>query len=126
MDPGHRNTLVLVELALTVMRLSCEKLFVLTLTYLLYVTLHRLPTRARLLLQVVGRIHRVFIKLILCTFPLVCWFYGAGMWFSLFVSAVFFYAPTQQLIMFVRNTCMQASIDGILLATPSDFERMNH
>lgn len=95
MDPGHRNSLVLVELALTVMRLSCEKLFVLTLMYLFYITLHRLPTAARVLLQTVSKIHRVFIKLILYTFPIVCWCYGAGVWFSLFVTAVFFNAPVQ-------------------------------
>ena len=79
------------------MRLSCEKLFVLSLMFLFYVTLHRLPTAARLLLQRVSRVHRTFMKLILYTFPIVCWSYGAGLWFSLFVTAVFFNAPASHL-----------------------------
>lgn len=41
--------------------------------------------------------------MILYAFPAICWLYGAGVVFSSFVSVVFWGAPLQQLLEWLRR-----------------------
>jgi hypothetical protein len=73
-------------MALALMRLSTEKFFVLLSLYVAFL-LFRVPPRAAAALVVLNaRASSAFARLILYSFPAVCWMYGAGFTFSMFVS----------------------------------------
>ena len=68
------------------MRLSCEKFFVLLSLFVVYLVFREPPTAAIWLVQMNGRLSNLFQRVILYSFPAVCWIYGAGFIFSTFVS----------------------------------------
>jgi hypothetical protein len=82
----HRALIPLVESALALMRLSCEKFFVLLSLFVVYLIFREPPAPAIWLVQMNGRLSNLFQRVILYSFPAVCWIYGAGFIFSTFVS----------------------------------------
>lgn len=77
-DPVHLELIPLVESALAVMRLSCEKFFVLVSMFAAYLTFRNPPKLARALIKLNARISTAFQKVILYSFPAICWIYSAG------------------------------------------------
>lgn len=61
-DPAHRSLIPLVEGALAIMRLSCEKYFVLMAIYASYLLFRGTPLPARLIIKLVARVCGVFQK----------------------------------------------------------------
>lgn len=61
-DPAHRSLIPLVEGALAIMRLSCEKYFVLMAIYVSYLLFRGTPLPARLIIKLVARVCGVFQK----------------------------------------------------------------
>lgn len=108
-DPEHLRLIPLVEAALALMRLSCEKFFVLVSVYVSYLLFRDPPGEAmRFMIRLNARYatarcsdnknsqkhvtHRLSMyiqKTILYCFPAICWVYNAGFIFSSFVSFVF-------------------------------------
>jgi len=68
------------------MRLSTEKYFVLLSLYVAFILFRTPPRQAAALVAFNARVSGAFARLILYTFPAVCWVYGAGLIFSTFVS----------------------------------------
>lgn len=79
-------TIPLVEAALALMRLSTEKFFVLVSLYVAFLMFRIPPRSAAIVINFNARISSAFARLILYSFPAVCWVYGAGFIFSTFVS----------------------------------------
>ncbi len=88
-DVRHMDLIPLVESALAVMRLSCEKYFVLISVFVSYLLFPDPPPLARMIIRLNSRLSTIFQKVILFSFPAVCWVYSAGFIFSTFVSVVF-------------------------------------
>ncbi|GFH15954.1 uncharacterized protein HaLaN_12287 [Haematococcus lacustris] len=89
-DPEHIALIPLVESALAVMRLSCEKFFVLLAVYVAHLLYQEQPPQGmRTFIRVIAGMSTTFQRVVLYSFPAVCWVYGAGFVFSTFVSAVF-------------------------------------
>jgi len=85
-DPQHRLSVPLIEAALALMRLSTEKFFVLLSLYVSFL-LFRIPPRyVATLVWVNARVSNALARLVLYSFPMVCWVYGAGVVFSTIVS----------------------------------------
>ncbi len=61
-DPKHRALVPLVECALALMRLSCEKLFVLVSVFVAYLLFRELPAPARALIRLNARLSAAFQK----------------------------------------------------------------
>lgn len=79
-------TIPLVEVALALMRLSTEKFFVLMSLYVAFLLFRVPPRPAAYVIALNAKISSAFARLILYSFPAVCWLYGAGFIFSTFVS----------------------------------------
>eukprot|EP00775_Hariotina_reticulata_P013637 gene13637-13760_t len=124
-DPQHRGTIPLVEIALALMRLSTEKFFVLLSLYVAFILFRTPPRHAAALVAFNARVSGAFARLILYTFPAVCWVYGAGFIFSTFVSVVFWGGPVMQLYEFLRTSTCSVSIKDLRPATAADVERMH-
>ncbi|KAK9818153.1 hypothetical protein WJX72_007878 [[Myrmecia] bisecta] len=125
-DPDHRELIPLVEAALALMRLSCEKFFVLIsvfAAYLLYKD--KVPRRARAMIRMTHRLSTFFQKSILYAFPAICWLYGAGIIFSTFVSVVFWGAPFQYMYETFRKRATIIRPTTLQDATQAEVERMN-
>jgi hypothetical protein len=75
-----------VEAALAVMRLSCEKFPVLLSLYVAHLLFWEPPPWAAALVAFNGRLSSAWQRVVLLSFPAVCWVYGAGVVFSTFVS----------------------------------------
>lgn len=84
--PRHRTLIPLVEAALAVMRLSCEKFPVLLSLYVAHLLFWEPPPWAAALVAFNGRLSGAWQRVVLLSFPAVCWVYGAGVVFSTFVS----------------------------------------
>jgi hypothetical protein len=87
-DPNHRLSVPLIEAALALMRLSTEKFFVLLSLYVAFLLFRTPPPHAAELIGINARISNTFARLVLYSFPAVCWVYGAGVLFSSLVSGV--------------------------------------
>ncbi|KAK9806487.1 hypothetical protein WJX73_002224 [Symbiochloris irregularis] len=125
-SPGRSEAIILVEAALAVMRLSCEKLFVLAAVFVAYLLFRDdVPVYARVLIRINHRISTLFQRVILYSFPAVCWLYGAGFLFSLFASFVFWASPIQRLIETTRRRATIVRPVGLKDATEEQVERMN-
>lgn len=85
-DPNHRLSVPLIEAALAVMRLSTEKFFVLLSLYVAFLLFRTPPPAVACLISITARISNAFARMVLYTFPCVCWVYGAGFVFSTLVS----------------------------------------
>lgn len=88
-DAEHRALIPLVESALAVMRLSCEKFFVLVTLFVAYLLFRQPPAAAWWLIHLNGWLSMAFQRVILYSFPAICWIYGAGVVFSSFVCCKF-------------------------------------
>lgn len=76
----------LIEAALALMRLSTEKFFVLLSLYVSFLLFRVPPPQVAKLIGLNARISNAFARLVLYSFPCVCWLYGAGFTFSMLVS----------------------------------------
>lgn len=76
----------LIEAALAVMRLSTEKFFVLLSLYVAFLLFRTPPPAVARLISITARVSNAFARMVLYTFPCVCWVYGAGFVFSSLVS----------------------------------------
>ncbi|KAJ9531640.1 hypothetical protein QJQ45_021763 [Haematococcus lacustris] len=111
-DPEHIALIPLVESALAVMRLSCEKFFVLLAVYVAHLLYQEQPSQGmRTFIRVIAGMSTTFQRVVLYSFPAVCWVYGAGFVFSTFVSAVFWGGPLSSLYHLVRNSISQAAAE---------------
>lgn len=68
------------------MRLSTEKLFVLLSLYVAFLLFRVPPPQVAWLIGINARISNAFARLVLYSFPCICWCYGAGFVFSTLVS----------------------------------------
>eukprot|EP00210_Caulerpa_lentillifera_P006184 g5908.t1 len=89
----HRRMIPLIEVTLAMMRLSCEKFFVLLTVYVNYLLFRKPPKAARRLVKINSTLSAIFQHVVLYTFPAICWVYGAGIIFSSFVSLIFWGGP---------------------------------
>lgn len=98
----HRRLVIAIELLLVAMRLSCEGFPVLFATYAAYI----LRSPAPLLSAVVRTVSSAsyVLQCSLYLFPAICWAYGAGVLFSMFVSVVFWAAPLWSAYEYVAST----------------------
>ncbi|CAL8462140.1 g1671 [Coccomyxa elongata] len=123
----HRELIPLVEIALAIMRLSCEKFFVLISVLASYLIFRDdVPRSARLLIRLNHKLSTLFQRVILYSFPAICWLYGAGFVFSTFVSVVFWGASVQQLWESLRKHSTIVRPMGLQDATEEQIERMNN
>eukprot|EP00884_Botryococcus_braunii_P017767 jgi/Botrbrau1/4674/Bobra.33_2s0038.2 len=123
----HMELIPLVEVALAIMRLSCEKYFVLISVLAAYLLFRDdVPSAARWLIRVNHRISTLFQRVILYSFPAICWTYGAGTIFSLFVSVVFWGPVLQSLYESLRKHTTVVRPMGMEDATEEQIERMNN
>ena len=120
----HRSIVPLIELALAIMRLSCEKWFSLVAMYVSYIIFRDPPPHAREYIKIVAVISRVFQHCILMSFPAVCWAYGAGFLFSTFASAVFWTNPIFRLVEHVKKVAMEVQPMHWHPVTMDEVERM--
>lgn len=123
-DPKHSALVPLVEAALTIMRLSCERWFGLVGVYVGYLIFLDPPPVARKLITVVARLSRVFQRGILLSFPAVCWAYGAGMVFSSFASVIFWTGPVLRAVEQLRSVATEVQPQEWHPATPQELDRM--
>ncbi|GLI65396.1 hypothetical protein VaNZ11_008952 [Volvox africanus] len=124
-EPEHRALIPLVEAALAIMRLSCEKYFVLVAIYVAFLLFRDPPRPARAVIRLVARVSGVFQKVILFAFPVVCWLYNAGLIFSLFVSVVFWGGPLLMLYDTARSALREVCIRSLSPATAEQVDHMN-
>lgn len=106
------------------MRLSCEKYFVLISVFVSYLLFREPPRAARALIRLNSRLSTAFQKVILYSFPAVCWVYGAGFIFSTFVSVVFWGGPLMQTYQALRAGASIVRIRALRPASAADIERM--
>jgi len=123
-DLEHVALIPLVESALAVMRLSCEKFFVLLSVFVSYLLFREPPRLARVIIRLNSRLSTIFQKVILYSFPAVCWIYGAGFIFSTFVSVVFWGGPALQFYESLRTAISVVRICSLKPATEAEIERM--
>jgi hypothetical protein len=123
-DEDHRALVPLVESALAIMRLSCERWFALIGVYLGYLLFRDPPPAARAVIRFVARVSRFFQRAILLSFPAVCWVYGAGIVFSSFASVIFWAGPVIRGLEHLRSATASVAPREWHDATPAEFERM--
>lgn len=123
-DTEHKQLVPLVELALAIMRLSCERWFALVAVYLGYLLYLDPPAEARTVIRFISRISQAFQKAILLSFPGVCWTYGAGVLFSSFASVIFWGGPIMRAIEQLRTAATAVQPRSWHVATPLEIERM--
>lgn len=125
-DPAHRGSIPLIEAALAVMRLSSEKLFVLLSLYVAFLLFRVPPPQVARLIGINARISNAFARLVLYSFPCICWCYGAGFVFSTLVSLVFWGGPLWQVYIGLRTHACTVSVKGLRPATAAEIERMHN
>jgi hypothetical protein len=123
-NEDHRALVPLVESALAIMRLSCERWFALIGVYLGYLLFRDPPPAARAGIRFVARVSRIFQRAILLSFPAVCWVYGAGLVFSTFASVIFWAGPVLRGLEHLRSATASVAPKEWHDATPAEFERM--
>eukprot|EP00798_Chlamydomonas_sp_ICE-L_P023003 gene23003-30195_t len=123
-DPEHMTLIPLVESALAIMRLSCEKYFVLVSVFVSYILFRDPPTAARIIIRINSRLSKAFQKVILYSFPAVCWIYGAGFIFSTFVSVVFWGGPVISFYESLHTAISIVRIKALRSANAVEIERM--
>lgn len=68
------------------MRLSSEKFLTLVSLYVAFLLFRTPPPQVAALISLNARVSNAFARLVLYSFPLVCWAYQAGFVFSMLVS----------------------------------------
>lgn len=124
MSPEHRKIVPLVEGALAIMRLSCERWFPLLAVFLGFVVYRDPPIYVRRYIRLLARVCRLFQQAILLSFPAVCWGYGAGAVFSTFASIVFWAGPVLRLIEKLKRVATEVRPVSWHPATEEEVERM--
>ncbi|KAK2078598.1 hypothetical protein QBZ16_003438 [Prototheca wickerhamii] len=122
--PEHVRLFPLLELALAIMRLSCERFFTLLPVWVAYLAFRDPPRAARRVVVGVARTAAAFQRAVLLAFPAVCWAYQAGMVFSTFVSFVFWTGPLRALAAALRERATSVRPAGWRPASAEDIERM--
>ena len=120
----HRSLVPLVEVALAIMRLSCEKWFSLVSIFVAFIVFRDPPIHVQEYIKIVAVMSRIFQQCILMSFPAVCWAYGAGFLFSSFASAVFWTTPAIQLVEHVKRVGMEVRPMHWHPVTHEEIERM--
>ena len=120
----HRSLIPLIEIALAIMRLSCEKWFSLVAVFVSYVVFGDPPVHAREYIKIVAIACRIFQHCILLSFPAVCWVYGAGFLFSTFASVVFWTNPIIRFVEHVKRVAMEVKPMHWHPVTRDEVERM--
>jgi hypothetical protein len=120
----HRSLVPLIEIALAIMRLSCEKWFSLVAMFVSYVVFGDPPVHAREYIKIVAIACRIFQHCILLSFPAVCWVYGAGFLFSTFASVVFWTNPIIRFVEHVKRVAMEVKPMHWHPVTRDEVERM--
>lgn len=123
---GRSEAIAMVEVLLAIMRLCCEKFFVLATVFAAYL-LYRddVPFYARIIARTNHHLSSFYQKTILYCFPAICWIYGAGWMFSGFASLIFWAAPVQQIVHWTRTNATVIRPVGLKDATEEEVERMN-
>eukprot|EP00208_Stichococcus_sp_RCC1054_P004120 CAMPEP_0206134734 /NCGR_PEP_ID=MMETSP1473-20131121/179_1 /ASSEMBLY_ACC=CAM_ASM_001109 /TAXON_ID=1461547 /ORGANISM="Stichococcus sp, Strain RCC1054" /LENGTH=952 /DNA_ID=CAMNT_0053526355 /DNA_START=491 /DNA_END=3349 /DNA_ORIENTATION=+ len=124
--PSHMFNLPLIEIALAIMRLSCEKFFVLASVFCAFLLFKEPPLWVRHIISAIANLSSIFQKAILYTFPAICWAYNAGFLFSTFVTGVFWTGPFVRLLERVRMNAASVRPERLTAATPADIERMDN
>ncbi|KAL4421914.1 hypothetical protein ABPG77_005198 [Micractinium sp. CCAP 211/92] len=123
-SPDHHRLIPLVEASLAIMRLSCERFFSLLAVFLGFLLFRDPPPAAQRAIRVVAAFAAVFQRMVLYSFPAICWAYGAGALFSSFVSVVFWTGPLVRAVERVRNAATTVQPRHWHSATPAEVERM--
>lgn len=120
----HKSLVPLIEGALAIMRLSCERWFSLLAVFVSFVVFRDPPAHVREYIRFIATTCRLFQQTILMTFPAVCWGYGAGFVFSSFASVVFWAGPTIRLIERIKKVATEVQPMHWHPATVDEVERM--
>ncbi|KAL4437436.1 hypothetical protein ABPG75_004575 [Micractinium tetrahymenae] len=123
-SPEHHRLIPLVEASLAIMRLSCERFFSLLAVFLGFLLFRDPPPAAQVAIRVVAAFAAVFQRMVLYSFPAICWAYGAGALFSCFVSVVFWTGPLVRAVERVRNAATSVQPRRWHSATGAEVERM--
>ncbi|CAD7698420.1 unnamed protein product [Ostreobium quekettii] len=125
-DEDHQRMIPLIEIALAMMRFSCEKFFVLLTVYVNYLLFREPPPFARTLVLVNNALSMIFQHVVLYTFPAICWAYGAGVVFSTFVSLIFWAGPLMGAYRHFTKAFMLTLPKDLSPAMPHHVERMGN
>lgn len=120
----HKSLVPLIEGALAIMRLSCERWFSLLAVFVSFIIFRDPSPHVREYIRFIATTCRVFQQTILMTFPAVCWGYGAGFVFSSFASVVFWAGPTIRLIERIKKVATEVQPMHWHPATVEEIERM--
>ena len=120
----HQQLVPLVEGALAIMRLSCERWFPLVAVLLSFVVFWDPPRIVLRYIRFLARICRIFKQGILLSFPAVCWGYGAGVVFSTFATVVFWAGPIVRLVERVKKVATEVRPVSWHPVTTEEIERM--
>lgn len=124
-NPRHVHNLPLIEIALAIMRLSCEKFFVLASVYCAFLIFREPPLWVRHIISTIAKVSDAFQTIILMTFPALCWYYNAGKIFSTFVTIVLWTAPLIRFLEKLRLNITNVRPTSLTTSTPADIERMD-
>lgn len=124
-NPGHVQNLPLIEIALAIMRLSCEKFFVLASVFCAFLIFREPPQWVRHVISTVAKVSDAFQTSILMTFPALCWYYNAGIIFSTFVTIVLWTGPMVRFMEKLRVNVASVRPVSLTASTLADIERMD-
>jgi len=120
----HKQLVPLVEGALAIMRLSCERWFPLVAVLLSFVVFWDPPRFVLRYIRFLAKTCRIFKQGILLSFPAVCWGYGAGVVFSTFATVVFWAGPIVRLVERVKKVATEVRPVSWHPVTSEEIERM--
>lgn len=103
----HRTLVPLVEVALAIMRLSCERWFSLLAVFTSFIIFRDPPEYVQQYIRILATMCRIFQQTIIMTFPAVCWGYGAGFIFSTFASVVFWAGPILRMVERIKKVATE-------------------
>ena len=120
----HKRLVPLVELALAIMRLSCERWFSLMAVFTSFIIYRDPPEYAQQYIRILATMCRVFQQTIIMSFPAVCWGYGAGFVFSLFASIVFWAGPIVRMVERIKKVATEVRPVHWHAVTHDEIDRM--
>lgn len=103
----HKRLVPLVEMALAIMRLSCERWFSLMAVFTSFIIFRDPPEYVQQYIRILATMCRVFQQTIIMSFPAVCWGYGAGFLFSMFASVVFWAGPILRMVERIKKVATE-------------------
>lgn len=120
----HKNLVPLVELALAIMRLSCERWFSLMAVFTSFIIFRDPPAYVQKYIRILATMCRLFQQTIIMSFPAVCWGYGAGFLFSMFASVVFWAGPILRIFERIKKVATEVRPVHWHAVTDAEIERM--